>query len=71
MIHIKKQRQGLNLKKDIELLHPIYNDLFDWLSRKFVSFNIIIKVSRKSNRERWHCSHRFKYYVQSKCYETL
>jgi len=31
MIHIKKQRQGLNLKKDTELLHPIYNDydLFD------------------------------------------
>jgi len=29
MIHIKKQRQGLNLKKDTELLHPIYNELFD------------------------------------------
>jgi len=28
MIHIKKQKQGLNLKKDTELLHPIYNDLF-------------------------------------------
>jgi len=27
MIHIKRQRQGLNLKKDTELLHPIYNDL--------------------------------------------
>jgi len=29
MIHIKKQRQDLNLKKDTDLLHPIYNDLFD------------------------------------------
>jgi len=29
MIHIKKQKQGLNLKKDTDLLHPIYNNLFD------------------------------------------
>jgi len=28
MIHIKKQRHGLNLKKDTDLLHPIYSDLF-------------------------------------------
>jgi len=28
MIHIKKQKQGLNLKKDTDLLHPIYSDLF-------------------------------------------
>jgi len=28
-IHIKKQRQGLNLKKDTDLPHPIYNDLFN------------------------------------------
>jgi len=42
MIHIKKQRQSLNLKKDTELLHPIYNDLFDWLFRKFIPFNIIL-----------------------------
>jgi len=29
MIHIKKQKQGLNLKKDTDLLYPIYNDLFN------------------------------------------
>jgi len=29
MIHIKKQKQGLNLKKDTDLLHPIYHELFD------------------------------------------
>jgi len=28
MIHIKKQKKGLNLKKDTDLLHPIYSDLF-------------------------------------------
>jgi len=28
MIHIKKQKQGLNLKKDTDLLHPIYSELF-------------------------------------------
>jgi len=29
MIHIKKQKLGLNLKKDTELLHPIYHELLD------------------------------------------
>jgi len=29
MIHIKKQKLGLNLKKDTDLLHPIYHELFD------------------------------------------
>jgi len=29
MIHIKKNKDKINLKKDIDLLHPIYNDLFD------------------------------------------
>jgi len=29
MIHIKRQRKSLNLKKDTDLLHPIYNELFD------------------------------------------
>jgi len=33
MIHIKKQKQGLNLKKDTDLLHPIYHELFDGSSR--------------------------------------
>jgi len=28
IIHIKKQKRGLNLKKDTELLHPIYNEIF-------------------------------------------
>jgi len=28
MIHIKRQRKSINLKKDTELLHPIYNELF-------------------------------------------
>jgi len=33
MIHIKKQKQGLNLKKDTDLLHPIYNELLDGSSQ--------------------------------------
>jgi len=28
MIHIKKQRQGLNLKKDTELLHPFFTMIY-------------------------------------------
>jgi len=33
MIHIKKQKHGLNLKKDTDLLHPIYDELFDGSSQ--------------------------------------
>jgi len=33
MIHIKKQKSALNLKKDTELLHPLYHELFDGSSQ--------------------------------------
>jgi len=32
MIYIKKQQKGLNLKKDTELLDPIYSDIIGVLS---------------------------------------
>jgi len=40
-IHIKKQKQGLNLKKDTDLLHPIYSDLLMIITDiSFHSFDI-------------------------------
>jgi len=30
MIFIHKQKQGLNLQKNMNLLNPMYRDLFSW-----------------------------------------
>ena len=51
VIHIKKQKNGLNLQNDTEMLDPLYNDLIKkkkwcffvlWIDTNFMNYKICI-----------------------------